>query len=157
VRTDNTVAAFVQAWGPTLVLLFAVLLAILAFQRALKVRVLEQHNERTGYQIAASDSSNELNIALNDATTLNGFDITARNDPSVRLQVALRLTPSNYQTAAQDISQHFKSGRVVSIDLRKMDHHQAARLVDFCSGMTVNSSGWIFHVTDGVIVLTPPS
>jgi FtsZ-interacting cell division protein YlmF len=51
--------------------------------------------------------------------------------------------------------QNFREGRVVSIDLGKLDGREAVRLVDFCSGITAMDAGWIFRVTDKVIVLTP--
>jgi hypothetical protein len=157
VHTDNAVSALVQAWGPSLVLLAAVSIAALIAQKNWKLRVFEGHAERVGYPALASNSSSDLSIALDDAASLNGFDVTAGNDPNVRLEAALRFTPSDYQVAAHEISQRFREGRVISIDLGKMDRHHAARLVDFCSGMTVICSGWIFRLTDSVVVLTPPS
>ncbi|MEV7968722.1 cell division protein SepF [Sphaerisporangium sp. NPDC088356] len=65
--------------------------------------------------------------------------------------------PTDYQVATREIAQGFREQRVISIDLGEMDRRQAVRLVDFCSGMTAVCSGWIFRLTDNVIVLAPPS
>ncbi|MEV5541789.1 cell division protein SepF [Saccharopolyspora shandongensis] len=65
------------------------------------------------------------------------------------------IKPSEYQSAAREVLHQFRSGRVVSVDLRSMNYHSAARLVDFLSGMTASRSGWIFRITDDVIVLNP--
>ena len=43
----------------------------------------------------------------------------------------------------------------MSVDLGRMSNDQATRLVDFCSGFLLGSSGWLFRAADRVIVLTP--
>jgi hypothetical protein len=156
VHTDSGVLALVQACGPTLVLLFAVLIVTLAIQRGLNYRSTERL-PTVHHPLSVLQQPDELDIALADSTELNSFDAHARSIPGVRLETAARFEPSEYQVAAYEISQRFREGRVISIDLGKMDIHQAARLVDFCSGMAAMCSGWIFRVTNNAIVLNPPS
>jgi FtsZ-interacting cell division protein YlmF len=152
---ENNWAFVVAAWLPSLVLLLAVLLAARFFQKA---RLSENPGKRsslTRHTVSATGDSNELVIALENAATLNAYDVNASTDPRVHLGAALRFTPLEYRVAAQEIMQHFKDGNVISIDLNNMSRREAARLIDFCSGMTAVSSGWLFRVTDSVIVLTP--
>lgn len=99
--------------------------------------------------------SEELRIALENAVSLNSYSVHSRSNPSVHLEAALRFVPRDYQGSAPEIAQCFREGRVLSIDLGSMESDQAARLVDFCSGMTSVCSGWIFQVAESVIVLTP--
>lgn len=100
-------------------------------------------------------AADELRLALDDAATLNSFNVHSSTNPSVHLEEAFRIAPSTYNQGVTRILPRFHEGRIVSVDLGDMEEHNAARLVDFCSGMTAMSSGWIFRVTDTVIVLTP--
>ncbi|WP_285582160.1 cell division protein SepF [Actinoallomurus iriomotensis] len=154
-RTDSEVLSFVEACGPTLALLFAVLVVAFILQRGWKPRDDRQH-ATFDYAARTPQGRSELTIALEDASALNAYDAHTRRDPDVRLASLVRFEPSEYQAAAYEVARHFREGNVISIDLGAMDNHQAARLVDFCSGITVMSSGWIFRVTDKVIVLNPP-
>lgn len=97
----------------------------------------------------------DLEDALDHAVSLNSYNVQDRNDPSVRLQAVIRFTPSDYESAAAPISNCFRQREVISIDLGNMQHEQAVRLVDFCSGMVMMCNGWIFRITDKVIVLSP--
>lgn len=144
-------------WGPSLVLLFAVLLAAWLTRGAWKRKFPRRPPRRVNYAVPSSGDSDELNIALKSAMALNAYSVHAQNDPSVHLAAVVRFAPSDYHNSVHEIMKNFREGRVVSIDLGKMDNHQAARLVDFCSGLTAVDSGWIFQVTDCVIVLTPMS
>jgi FtsZ-interacting cell division protein YlmF len=152
---ENNLAGTVAAWGPSLVLLFATLLAARLVYNAQKRKIVREKYRIIGHTSPTPERFNELGSALESATTLNAYSIHTQNDPSVHLGAAVRFTPLDYQGSVYEIMQRFREGRVVSIDLGKMDSHQAARLVDFCSGMTAMGSGWIFRVTDSVIVLTP--
>ena len=102
-----------------------------------------------------SGSRRGLETSLDSATELNAFVPGVNQDNVAHLQDFLRLAPDSYQAAIPKISQQFRGGRAISVDLGRMDYHQAARLVDFCSGMTAFSSGWIFRVSDDVIILAP--
>lgn len=151
---DNA-ALIVATWGPSLVLLFTVLLVALLARNLWRRTVPIRPSRRGGYVVLSSGRPDELDIALKGAADLNSYNIHAQNNPSVHLGAAVRFTPLDYQSSVPEIMQSFREGRVVSIDLGSMDRHQAARLVDFCSGLTAVDSGWIFQVTDKVIVLTP--
>lgn len=155
-RTDNVVVAFLQTWGPSLILLGAVLAVGLMVQRVGRDLRIEGRASAVTYPVSPGASA-DLELALDHAMALNAFNLRAENDPAVRLRSALRFAPTDYQAATREIVQVFRERRVISIDLGRMDHRQAVRLVDFCSGMTAMCSGWIFRLTDNVIVLAPPS
>lgn len=139
-------------WGPTLVILLAVLLAGLIGLRIAGVRT------RPAYPFLASErGTNALRVALNFAESINAYDVASLNDPHIHLGEIVRLAPTRYQDGAVEIPRHFKDGHVVSVDLGLMSVNHAARLVDFCSGMLAGTSGWLFRATDRVIVLTPTS
>lgn len=152
---ESNGALTVAAWGPSLVLLFAVLLAAWLTREAWRRSVPRKASRRVNYAVLSPGDSDELNIALKSAAALNSYSVHAQNNPSVHLGAAVRFTPLDYQSSVYEVMQSFREGHVVSIDLGRMDNHQAARLVDFCSGLTAVDSGWIFQVTDSVIVLTP--
>jgi FtsZ-interacting cell division protein YlmF len=135
--------------------LFAVLLTVWLAREVWRRKDPKRPPRRVSYAILSSRDFDELNIALESATALNAYNVHAQNDPSVHLRAVVRFTPLDYEGSVHEVMQSFRQGRVVSIDLGKMDNHQAARLVDFCSGLTAADSGWIFHVADRVIVLTP--
>lgn len=155
-RTDSEVLSFVAACGPTLVLLLAVLAVAWILQRGWKPKGSEPRTA-VDYVSRIEQSPTDLEIALRNAASLNPFDPHARTTPGVQLGTLVRFEPIEYQAAAHDVVRLFREGKVISIDLAAMDGQQAARLVDFCSGMTAVTTGWIFRVTDKVILLNPPS
>ena len=155
-RTDSEVFSFVEAFGPTLVLLFAVVIGVLVLQKGWNSRDNKRHT-LTDNALPLAHSRGELVPALEDADNLNSFDAHAKKDPGVHLGALVRFEPSEYRTAAYELARCYRQGKVISIDLGNLDSHQAARLVDFCSGMAAVSSGWIFRVTNHVIVLNPPN
>lgn len=148
-------ALAVDIWGPSLILLFAVLLIIWLIQRGWKSGFIGQWLTQAPPTALSSRNIEELSVALKGAAELNGYNVHTRSNPSVHLEQVVRFTPLEFRTCVSEIMQRFQEGNVVSIDLGQMDSHQAARLVNFCSGMTAITSGWIFRVTDNVIVLTP--
>lgn len=148
-------AQVVDAWGPALIFLLAVLLLVWLVQVAWKHGLINGWPRQASPTVSGSRNLEELRVSLKSAAELNAYSVHARNNPSVYLEKAVRFTPQDFQTSVSKIMECFQGGRVVSIDLGQMDSHQAARLVNFCSGMTAISSGWIFRVTDNVIVLTP--
>lgn len=138
-------------WGPTLVILLAVLLA-----GAIALRVAGRRTPTSYTRAFASEhSANSLKAALSFAESINAYDVASLSDPGIHLGDIVRLAPTRYQDGAVEIPRHFKGGHVVSVDLGLMSVSQAARLVDFCSGMLAGTSGWLFRATDRVIVLTP--
>ncbi|RCV54677.1 hypothetical protein DEF23_15400 [Marinitenerispora sediminis] len=94
-------------------------------------------------------------MSITDAESLNSYHTLSQGDPAIRLTKALRYSPHDYQSAVSEISIRYREGRVISIDLSKMNPHQASRLVDFCSGMAAGSHGWIYRITDHAIIITP--
>ena len=140
-------------WGPTLVMLLAVLLAGLIGLRVARART------RTAYPpfFASERGTDALRVALNFAESINAYNVASFSDPHIHLGDLIRLAPIKYQDGALEIPRYFKDGHVVSVDLSLMSINQAARLVDFCSGMLAGTSGWLFRATDRVIVLTPIS
>lgn len=139
-------------WGPTLVILLAVLLAGLMGLR------IAGRTRTTYYPFFAGEHGTDaLKVALNFAESINAYDVASFSDPHIHLGDVVRIAPIKYQDGAVEIPRHFKDGHVVSVDLGLMSVNQAARLVDFCSGMLAGTSGWLFRATDRVIVLTPTS
>lgn len=100
-------------------------------------------------------SSRDLEVALESATSLNSFDVGSLHDPVLRLHTVVRFEPRSYSSALVEVSQCYREGRVLSVDLRGMDQCNAVRLIDFCSGLAAATAGWIFRVADDVIVITP--
>lgn len=152
---ESSTALIVATWGASLVLASAILLAAWLARASRKPKVRQTSSSATDPPSLRGARSHELTVALDDAIALNGYNVHAENDPIVRLGTAVKFVPLNYHGSAHEIMQSFREGRVVSVDLGKMDKHEAARLVDFCSGLAAVDSGWIFQVTARVIVLTP--
>jgi FtsZ-interacting cell division protein YlmF len=150
----NSAPLTVAIWGLSLALLLAVSVAAWLVLRPSKHGRIRQSPNRSNFG-APAYGLGELGVALEDAAELNRYSVSSMSDPGVHLASAIRFTPLKYQNSASEIMQKFRDGRVVSIDLGRMDAHEAGRLVDFCSGMAAVNSGWIFRVTDKVIVLTP--
>jgi hypothetical protein len=145
--------ATLSEWGPTLVILLTVLVAGL-----IGLRVAGARTRAAYYPFVASEqSTNALGAALSFAESINAYDVASLSDPHIHLGDIVRLAPAKYQDGAVEIPRHFKNGDVISVDLGLMSVNQAARLVDFCSGMLAGTSGWLFRATDRVIVLTPTS
>lgn len=142
-----------QVWVPSIVVLLSVLVAVISISKPRKPPERESFAEILP---SVFSSSEELESSLSSAEKLNSYNVLSGGDPGVRLGKALRYVPHEYNSAVAEISTRFREGRVVSIDLNNMNMRQAARLVDFCSGMAAVSHGWIYRITDRVIVITPP-
>lgn len=139
------------AWGPTLVMLLAVLVAVI-----IGLRVAAPRTRRNLIPMLADEHSRDaLTAALDAAEIINRYDVASLSDPRIHLGAIIRLAPAEYQGAALEIPRYLKGSHVVSVDLSLMNVNQAARLVDFCSGLLAGTSGWLFRATDRVIVLTP--
>jgi FtsZ-interacting cell division protein YlmF len=139
------------SWGPTLVLVVVLLVASLAGFRVSRQRNHNGHQNR----IIVERGFDSLSIALESAERINAYDVSLLGDPQIHLSEVVRLVPLKYQDAAVEIPRHYLSGAVVSVDLSRLTSANAARLVDYCSGLLSGTSGWLFRATDRVIILTP--
>jgi hypothetical protein len=155
-ETDSALA-WVEAFGPSIVLLFAVILAASLAWKSRRPGRFDAPSWFYDRSVARTGVSDDLEMALDNAVALNSFNVHTGSDPSVRLQAVIRFAPSDFRSVVGEVARHFRTGRVISIDVANMEAKQAVRLVDFCSGMATMCNGWIFRVTDRVIVVTPPN
>jgi FtsZ-interacting cell division protein YlmF len=138
-------------WGPTLVMAIAVLsVGAVLIRGSRKSRRVDNKSF-----VAFERTSAVLSAALRQAESVNAFQANLSFDPAVHLNTVIRISPVTYQDGVSEIPRHFSRGHVVSVDIGSMNAHQAARLVDFCSGYLVGAPGWLFRAADKVIVLTP--
>ncbi|WP_422738487.1 cell division protein SepF [Micromonospora sp. WMMD729] len=107
--------------------------------------------------VCRRDHATELERALELAVRANSYRLDRDAAPGVRLEAALRVTPSDFGVGAVEIAEILQAGRVASIDLSCMAPYEAARLVNYCHGLTVMANGWIFRLAQNVIVITPGS
>lgn len=145
----------IDTWMP---LAASLLLVALAIWLVLGARQLVQQDRRPrvdGNVSRGIGDFDDLDIALDSAMAVNAFSRETRSDPLVRLQDAVRLAPHDYRSTVSTLSNHIRSGRVVSLDLSGLEQRDAARLEDFSSGLMSASSGWIFRVSGAVLILTP--
>ncbi|WP_390622650.1 cell division protein SepF [Amycolatopsis viridis] len=77
-------------------------------------------------------------------------------DSVVHLQQAIRVAPVVFAEDSRQITQYYRAGRVVLVDLSASAPGVAVRIVDFCSGLTIGSAGVLFPVAGTVLLLTPP-
>ncbi|MFG1799941.1 cell division protein SepF [Micromonospora carbonacea] len=101
------------------------------------------------------DHSSDLERSLDLAVRAQQYEVGLGRASGVRLEAALRVTPREFAAAAAEISSLLQAGRVVSIDLSLMERYEAARLVDYCHGLTAMAKGWVFRLAHSVIVITP--
>lgn len=144
----------IQSWLLIFAVVLALALAFSAFRASQK-----REEEGTSREIVPTlfESPEELERSLSSAEKMNSHSAIMGQEPEVRIGKILHYSPRDYQSAIGEVSMRFREGRVLSIDLKGMSPRQAARMVDFCSGMAVASRGWIYRVTDQVVILTPPS
>jgi FtsZ-interacting cell division protein YlmF len=149
---------FVESIATTLLLISSVFIVAVSI-RLLKVAEpfngRRQHAETRATRFHGAPVAESLKKAIDEAVQLNAAASARNPDPLVRLQSAVRLSPTSFAAAVADIPKGLREGRIVSIDLSMLDPRQARRLVDFCSGATSMCSGWIFHMTETAIILTP--
>lgn len=151
-QEDSFTVYFLALWAPSLVSLATLIVAIWMIRAGREAR---SGSTRAGFGTRPEGNADRLQTALESAATLNSFSPNADHDPIARLRGSLRLSPLDYEAATSDISQHFRNGGIVSVNLGRMNQSEAARLVDFCSGMIAATAGWIFQLADDVIVLIP--
>jgi|SRR2546429_3267341 len=152
----SSALAWVTAVGPSVVLLIAALFTARLVRGRTTPRDSTVQSRLSRSHHRAGDAA-ELEAAIASAIALNSYEVSAPNDPMVRLQAVVRFAPMDYESIVGEIAGCFRVKNVMSIDMVNMRAAQAARLVDFCSGMAAMYSGWIFRVTDTVIVVTPPN
>jgi cell division inhibitor SepF len=143
--------ATLNSWAPTLVIVLALLLFGMIGLRLTGNRSLTFQR----FPYAAREDPESLRIALRFAEVINAYDASAFGDPRVHLGKIVRLAPAKYQDGVLEIQEHFRKGRVVSVDLGAMSNRDAARVVDFCSGLLCGRGGWLFRATGTVVILTP--
>lgn len=142
----------IAAWGPTLVMALA---ALLVGTISLAAIVRTRHS-RSRYEPLIQDRGlAALSSAIHDAELINVYNPGLPSDPTVHLKPIARIKPAKYQDAVHQIPECFSQRCVVSLDLTSLSDRQAARLVDFCSGYLIGSSGWLLRATDKVMLLIP--
>lgn len=151
VCSDSLTGALLITTGAALFLLIAALSIVLIVRHRSTIR---WRREPTPVLVSV-DRAGELHLSLERAVALNAYKVNARNDPNIRLKSAVRLRPPDFQAATHAILHHFRGERVISLDLGGMNASQAAQLVNFCSGMTAATDGWIFQLSAEVLVLSP--
>ena len=149
--SDSSTVALLNTIGVALLLLIAALFIVLTVHHSSGIR----WRRKPTPTLVSVDGAGELNFALERAVALNAYKVNARNNPNIRLKSAVRLRPPDFQAATHAILHHFRGGRVISLDVGGMDASQAAQLVNFCSGMTAATDGWIFQLSAEVLVLSP--
>jgi FtsZ-interacting cell division protein YlmF len=92
---------------------------------------------------------------MQSALALNSYEVGRGELQGIRLSESIRYSPDDYEAAIREISDAYRRNRVIAVDVRKMDQRSAIRLMDFCSGLSAGSMGWIFRLSDNVLVLTP--
>lgn len=141
------------------ILVLSLSIAIVAFAiRAigtldLRENVHTSKKQHSPVQRTLHDSS--LEKTIDDAVNLNSLSLDTNPDPVIRLSSTERISPTSFAIAAREVTNALRDGKSVSIDLTQIDHRQACRLVDYCSGATSICRGWVFRMTETVIILTP--
>src|SRR5215471_20647674 len=100
-------ALTVTTWGPSLVLLLAVLLAVWLAREVWRREDPKRVPRRVSHAILSSGDFDELNIALESATALNAYNIHAQNDPGVHLRAVVRFTPLDFEGSVHEVMQSF--------------------------------------------------
>jgi hypothetical protein len=96
-----------------------------------------------------------LKAAVEDSEWLAALSGNPPPNPTVQLQDAIRINPLAYRESAKNIREGLGLGRVVILDFAGTDEETAARLVDFCSAMTLASGGVLQQLSSTVLILTP--
>lgn len=105
----------------------------------------------------ARGGANRLTSALEDSEWLASLAGSPPPNPAVHLQQAVRITPTAYRESARQVRESLQRGRVVILDLAGADEDIAARLIDFCSAITLATNGVLQQLSSTVLLLTPHS
>jgi hypothetical protein len=122
--------------------------------RALPVGRTRANRRRAGLILP---SPSLLDVALESAAEANPYRVGGSEISASLLEGGLKSSPPNCEAAIQEISQAYRDGRVISLDLQGMSISAASRVIDFCSGMMSVDLGWLFRISSLVIVVTPGS
>ncbi|QKY68964.1 cell division protein SepF [Lentibacillus sp. CBA3610] len=102
---------------------------------------VEQQEETDTYETPAVSRSRNDNVV--NLTTMQG--------PTSKVVL---YEPRNY-SEAQEIADNVVNKRAVIINLQRVDHQQAKRIVDFLSGTVYAINGDIQKLGDGTFLCTP--
>lgn len=106
-------------------------------------------------RLQVPDDPERFSQSLQDAEWLASLESEPPPDPVVHLAQAVRVNPSTFREAAQQVRESFRAGRVVILDLAGTEETIAVRLVDFCSAMTLTARGTLHRLSSTVLLLTP--
>jgi hypothetical protein len=140
---------------PLLVLVMSLIAARLIARRL--PRRTEQRVLRADVPWVGRDGPNRLVTALEDAEWLASLVANPPPNPAVHLQQAARINPTSYRESARQVRESLQRGHVVLVDLASADEDTAARLIDFCSAITLALHGVIQQLSSTVLLLTPHS
>ncbi|MEU6073307.1 cell division protein SepF [Micromonospora sp. NPDC047074] len=138
-----------------LVLLFVAVVLVLVTYVIVDRRHVARPRTEQIWVACRRDHSSDLEGSIALAVRAHQYEVSASRASGVRLDAALRVAPREFAAAAAEIANLLQSGRVVSIDLSLMERYEAARLVDYCHGLTAMANGWVFRLARSVIVITP--
>ncbi|SFD82293.1 cell division inhibitor SepF [Lentibacillus persicus] len=102
---------------------------------------VEEQEEMNTYETSSAASGKNGNVV--NLTTMQG--------PSSKVVL---YEPRNY-SEAQEIADNVVNKRAVVINLQRVDHQQAKRIVDFLSGTVYAIKGDIQKLGDGTFLCTP--
>ncbi|MEH0927571.1 cell division protein SepF [Micromonospora sp. CPCC 205558] len=131
-------------------------LVIAAYRLGARPMAIQGRDADLG-RVCRRDHASELERSLESAVRENSYRVDRDTAPGVRLEAALRVKPTDFAVGAAEVAEILQAGRVASIDLSYMEQYEAARLVNYCHGLTVMANGWIFRLAQNVIVITPGS
>ncbi|MEV0703182.1 cell division protein SepF [Saccharopolyspora sp. NPDC050389] len=103
------------------------------------------------------DDATRVTTAHEDSDWLASLGGSPPPNPAVHLQQAVRVSPSTYRESARQVHESLQRGRVVILDLAGTDESTAARLIDFCSAITLASRGVLQQLSSTVLLITPHS
>jgi FtsZ-interacting cell division protein YlmF len=138
----------------SLLIVCAALLSMIRRAPQPRQRRLASTNDR---RLVSAGIASHLNQVLDTAIALNSYNVGRREMQSIHLANAVRYSPTDFEVARREVADSYKQQRVVSLDLSDIDARSAARLIDFCSGLLAAKPGWLFRLSESVVVLAPGS
>jgi hypothetical protein len=107
-------------WAISLILLLTVILTVRVMHRS-PGRV-----DSTAWFIdAVHRGIDELDVAIGGATEFNSFHPDLNSGDGVAFSAMVRLTPTKFEPVIAEVTRHIREGRIISLDLRKIERHQA--------------------------------
>ncbi|GAA2361961.1 hypothetical protein GCM10009854_46840 [Saccharopolyspora halophila] len=110
-------------------------------------------------EITDSGDSSLVRIGewVNESEELTSLAAPSRADPVIHLRGTVRLAPTEYREAVQDIHGNMAAKRVSVLDLTAADERTARRIIDFCTGVVIASKGHAHKVSTSSVILIPSS